>query len=332
MFLVFLSHTQLNGWVSGGFGVTVFFFLSGYLITTLLRREAESSGHINLKNFYIRRSLRIFPPMYVALAMGLVLTGMGLLPNTITWAGVSAQAFYYTNYYMVFGPQDMRGTIAGLDSLWSLAVEEHFYLLFPFVYLLVRQHFPRPKDQFLALGAIWLAISAWRCALVWGWHVYYQRASLATDTRLDSILIGCMLAVYENPFLDRSRWSDCVWKRLLVLALIVLLVSFFLPGVALRESIRYSMQNWALIPVFVCAIRFPMWGLFRILNIGWIKLIGVLSYSLYLVHGSIMHACSHLTMPRPLQDCAALALSFGAALLIYVLIERPSAQLRKWLL
>ena len=329
MLLVFLSHTQLNGWISGGFGVTVFFFLSGYLITTLLRREAESRGHISLKHFYLRRSLRIFPPMYAALLMGLVLTWVGLLPNTIHWAGLSAQAFYYTNYYMIFGPRDMRGTVAGLDSLWSLAVEEHFYLIFPFVYLMLRRFFPRPKDQFLALGAMWLTISVWRCVLVWGWHVYFQRASLATDTRLDSILIGCMLAVYENPFLDRSQWSDRAWKGLLAVGIVVLLISFSLPGVPLRESIRYSLQNWALIPIFVCAIRFPDWSVFRLLNFRWVKFFGVLSYSLYLVHGPILLACAYLTQYRALQSCAALFLSFMMALIVYITIDRPSVRLRK---
>ena len=325
--LVFLSHTQLNGIVPGGFGVTVFFFLSGYLIASLLRREAEDSRRISLKSFYLRRALRIFPPMYLVIAAGSLLTHVRLLRPPATATGLSAECFYFTNYYIAFRGEE--GLTPGLGSLWSLAVEEHFYLLFPITYLLLRQLSPRPQRQLLALGMLWAAVSAWRCFLVLHWHVAVPRASLASDTRLDSILIGCMLAIYENPYMDRSAWSDTTWKSALGAGVGLLMISFFLPGIALRESIRYSLQNWALVPVFVCAVRFPQWILFRILNYGWVKFIGVLSYSLYLWHGPMIYACARLPTFRPVQSCCALVLSFIAALAVYLLVERPCARLRK---
>src|SRR5438270_10676355 len=65
--IVFLSHAGLGRFVSGGFGVTVFFFLSGYLITTLMRMEADKTGHVSLKLFYLRRAVRILPPFYIVL-------------------------------------------------------------------------------------------------------------------------------------------------------------------------------------------------------------------------------------------------------------------------
>lgn len=325
--LVFLSHTQLSGMVPSGLGVTIFFFLSGYLITTLLRREVELTGRISLKMFYLRRFLRIFPPMYAALGMGLLLIWSGLLPNTLLWGGFFSHFFYYTNHYMIFGPRG-RGWVPGLESLWSLAVEEHFYLIFPILYLTLRRLFPKAKDQFWALGSIWLAISAWRCALVLGWNVCYTRASLATDTRLDSILIGCMLAIRGNPFFDRSRLSDSVWKWLLSVSSAVVLLTHLLPGVAFRESIRYSIHNLSLVPVFVCAVRFANWGIFRLLNLSWIRFICVLSYSLYLIHYSLIRVCSLLPLSRPLQDGVALLLSLLTAFLMHLLIERPCGRLR----
>jgi peptidoglycan/LPS O-acetylase OafA/YrhL len=79
--LVFVSHAGLNDKVPGNFGVTAFFFLSGYLITTLLRLEHEQSGAISFRAFYLRRVLRIFPPFYLALAAATVLWLVGGLPN-----------------------------------------------------------------------------------------------------------------------------------------------------------------------------------------------------------------------------------------------------------
>ena len=329
--VVFLSHTRLNGVVPGGFGVSVFFFLSGYLITTLLRREGESRGTISLRNFYYRRALRIFPPLYTVIALGLLLSLAGLLPLDLRVGGVLSQLLFFTNYYMIFGPRD-GGLISGLGSLWSLAVEEHFYLLFPAVYLLLRRRVERPSQQAVVLGVLWLAISLWRCALVWLWpfgDASVPRASLATDTRLDSILIGCMLAVYENPALGPSGLTQRTWKRLLGVGVAVLLISFVLPGVHLRESVRYAMQNWGLVPVFVCAIRWPEWLIFRWLNWGWVKFVGVLSYSLYLLHNPILEVCERIMGDNLGEAIVGAALSLGAATAIYIGIERPCARLRK---
>src|SRR5690242_11117871 len=75
--IVFVAHAGLGSWVPGGFGVTVFFFLSGYLITTLLRMEYDRSGTISLKDFYLRRVLRIFPNMYTVLFVASALTMLG---------------------------------------------------------------------------------------------------------------------------------------------------------------------------------------------------------------------------------------------------------------
>jgi peptidoglycan/LPS O-acetylase OafA/YrhL len=334
--IVFLSHTKFNGLIPGGFGVTVFFFLSGYLITSLLRREAESTGRISLRNFYIRRTLRILPPVYVTMGICLVLIGLGWLWNDpLRWQGLLAQGLQFTNYYMIFGPPDgHRGYIDKLGSMWSLAVEEHFYLIFPILYIGLRRWTDDRRKQAAVLLAMWAAISLWRCVLVFFLHAVdhtVQRASLATDTRVDSILIGCILAIYANPFMHKSRLSDGKWKLLLVAGIVALLVSFYLPGDRLRESIRYSIQNWALIPIFVCGIRHPDWLIFRGLNLRWVKFIGVLSYSLYLIHNPMLGTCEHMLTDLPIwgRQVAAFVLSFLTAVAIYVVIERPCAKLRK---
>src|ERR1051326_8050510 len=89
--LVFAAHAGLNERVPGNFGVTVFFFLSGYLITTLLRLEWERTGGISLKAFYLRRVLRILPPMYLVLAAASLLTVAGLLEGSVQLDTLLAQ-------------------------------------------------------------------------------------------------------------------------------------------------------------------------------------------------------------------------------------------------
>src|SRR5947209_14639069 len=92
MLLVFAAHAGLNERVPGNFGVTVFFFLSGYLITTLMRVEFGRTGTISLRAFYLRRVLRIFPPMYLVLAGASLLTVTGLLEGSVRLDALVPQA------------------------------------------------------------------------------------------------------------------------------------------------------------------------------------------------------------------------------------------------
>jgi peptidoglycan/LPS O-acetylase OafA/YrhL len=130
--IVLVSHAGYGSAVPGGLGVTIFFFLSGYLITTLLLDETERSGRINIGKFYLRRVFRLFPPLLVTLFIAYSLVALGLLDGGISWSGVLAQLFYFANYYgLFFDPGNT--TAAGTGILWSLAVEEHFYMIYPTV-------------------------------------------------------------------------------------------------------------------------------------------------------------------------------------------------------
>ena len=99
--IVFVAHAGLDKTVPGGFGVTVFFFLSGFLITTLMRTEFEKSGGVSLRAFYLRRVLRILPPFYLVLTAAAVLTALGLLGGELVPNAVAAQFLHYANYWIV---------------------------------------------------------------------------------------------------------------------------------------------------------------------------------------------------------------------------------------
>ncbi len=209
--VVFFAHSQLAVGIAfpGGFGVTVFFFLSGFLITTLLRREYETNGSISFGKFYLRRVLRILPPFYLVLGGALIATRL-LHLGTIDVAGVRAQALHYTNYWIVTHGFD--GLPGGTGVFWSLAVEEHFYLLFPLVFVGLMRSGARPERQALVLLGTCAALLAWRVVLCSRLDMLdplsQQRLEIASDTRFDSILFGCILALYGNPALDPSRFGE----------------------------------------------------------------------------------------------------------------------------
>src|SRR4051812_45555770 len=99
--IVFIAHAGLEKVFPGGFGVTVFFFLSGFLITTLMRTEFEKSGTVSLKAFYLRRVLRILPPFYVVLTLATALTAVGFLGGELIPSAVAAQFLHYANYWII---------------------------------------------------------------------------------------------------------------------------------------------------------------------------------------------------------------------------------------
>lgn len=330
--LVFVSHAGLHGKVPGEFGVTVFFFLSGYLITTLLRIEYEQSGSISFRAFYLRRVLRIFPPFYLALTVATVLWLLGAFRYGPGFSldGLLAQALFLTNYYVIHNGWWV-GHAPGTWIFWSLCVEEHYYLAFPVVYVLLLRFLRSRHRQALALAGLCTLVLTWRLVLVYTLGVGKDRTYMATDTRIDSILFGCILGVFANPVLDRTRIDHGTWKYILVpLALGGLFVSFVVRDPAFQKSMAYTLQGICLFPLFIVAVRFPGWVPCQVLNLSWVRFVGVLSYSIYLVHPAVLFGISSWTrLPWIVQGTIGLALTLAIAYGIYVAVERPAARLRK---
>ncbi|HEY9300127.1 MAG TPA: acyltransferase, partial [Phormidium sp.] len=322
--LVFISHAGADHSFTGGFGVTVFFFLSGYLITTLLRREYEQNQFINLKHFYLRRLLRIWPGFYLVLFLASILTLIGVLGGEIQLPAFLSQALHYYNYYQTFVAHD--GVALGTDVYWSLAVEEHFYCLFPFLYISLLKMRVNPQRQMLIIWGICLAILIWRCVLVFGLGVHKHSIFHLSDTRIDSILFGCALAVNGNPVLDTPYGSDRLWKYFVLPAgITVILLSFICDSIEFESTLRYTVQGIALHGLFIAAIRFPDWGVFQILNWNWMRFIGLLSYSLYLVHDTVLNAV-YLYLPKisvAVQGAISMLISLILAYAMYRYIELP---------
>lgn len=327
---VFVGHAGLADRVPGGFGVTAFFFLSGYLITTLMRMEQEKDGRISLKQFYLRRTLRILPPFYLVLILATVAAATGVLPGGVSWGAVAALALHAGNYWVILN--GYSGPPSGTGVYWSLAVEEHFYLVFPLIFIALQRYVSSRARQAAALYVLCGVVLAWRCFLVYRLHVTSDRTYMGSDTRIDSILFGCALALHGNPVLDGpSRITEGMWKWALVpLATGVLLFALVYRDPGFRETLRYSLQGVALTPVFIAALRYPRWLVFRPLNTRAASFLGTLSYSLYLVHYSLLDLVqAHVRAHPVVQGALALLASVALAWAIYRLIEKPCAAIRR---
>ena len=291
--IVLVSHTGYGTIVPGGLGVTIFFFLSGYLITTLLMEESEQTGQINIGKFYLRRAFRLFPPLVVTLVVAYSLVMLGLLAGGISWAGVIAQLLYFANYYgLFFDPGNT--TAAGTGILWSLAVEEHFYMIYPAVMAgLLALGLSRQRIV-VVLAMTCLAVLAWRMYLAGFSSFQPERTYYSSDTRVDSIVFGCLLALAANPRDEKPGASNPFLQPmsavLLAAAAIVMMITIVWRDGYFRETFRYSLQGLALMPVFYFAIKYAAHFPFTLLNHPWVKKIGVYSYAIYLIHYVVVNA------------------------------------------
>lgn len=324
--LVIFGHCGFE-WVPPGFGVTVFFFLSGYLITTLLRREFLRSGDISLARFYTRRAFRILPPLYCGIALSVFAAYVGLTTSPVRWKSVVAILLFLTNYEHAILHYHVP---LGLSVLWSLSVEEHFYLLFPLLYLLLLKWSKSRRRQISVLFLICGAVLVWRIVLMDGYHVFWNRIYTGTDTRLDSLLFGCILAIGFNPAIDNV---DCLsrrqWATALYASIVILLLAIAMRGASFRQTFRYSIQGLALMPIFVYVTRFPDSLITRFFDTRLLVHIGDLSYALYVIHYTVMFSVEKWVTKTPFFTVMiTLAVSYGLARAVRVLVESPAFRMR----
>jgi peptidoglycan/LPS O-acetylase OafA/YrhL len=331
--LVFVSHAGYGYVVPGGFGVTVFFFLSGFLITSLLMDEYSRNSDINVRKFFIRRFSRLSPPLLVFISLTYLLTYLSIIPGEISYAGGLSQVFYFANYYSIYFPW-AGGIPDGTGILWSLAVEEHFYLLYPMLLLLGFRYLRLRYIGCLILIAC-ILILLWRIFLVTEMEVSTARTYYATDTRIDSIFYGCLLAIFYSP-LNRhiSEYKAISGLELSGLCASVILLSctFLYRDPFFRETFRYSIQGLALMPLFYFSICKYKNSLFRWLNNRMVNYIGLISYSIYLVHFVVIRTLEQnfaIFGDSKLLLLASLTITLLIASLMYVFVEQPMKSIRK---
>lgn len=335
--LVLVAHFGLEQYVPGGFGVTLFFFISGFLITGLLITEFETKGNISVPSFYMRRLLRLYPALVLAvLVTALLYPALG---GVVTAAEISASLFYYANYYnqiVVFGSAGSVpvGSFHPLSILWSLAIEEQYYLVFPFVMLLLVRKKSSLLPVFIAVAAISLI-----------WRIFLQcegmgdRIYAATDTRMDSIIYGAIMAVLADSESGKRLLLQMRSVAPVLVAFVLLLSTFVIRGEFFRNTFRYSLQGLVLLPL-VSGVCFSDKDsvVLKILESKVFLLLGAWSYSLYLFHGIAILVTENIfrvdasarfsEIPLAFYPCEAI-LSFLFAIISYYAVEMRFVKLRR---
>jgi peptidoglycan/LPS O-acetylase OafA/YrhL len=323
--LVVLYHLNISG-VPGGMGVLIFFVLSGFLITWLLLKEEEKFGHISLKLFYARRTLRIFPAFYV---YWFFIIGLYAISSRHIFKAQAICSFFYVNnyYQAIFGDPN-----TGLSHTWSLGVEEQFYLLWPVTFLFLRNN--RRRIQFLlwSIAAVWL----YREFLIFAVHRSQGYIYEAFDTRADHLMIGCVLAVALRQRAWPRLWHFLVASPLRMWITVTGLVisatlSHFLHAIY-RDSLAFIIDPLLAASLIVQGTAYSSNALGKILNWRWVSYLGAISYSVYLYHPLAMALGEKLFRKLPglatVAPIGAVAAVLVAASTSYWLLEQPLQKLR----
>jgi peptidoglycan/LPS O-acetylase OafA/YrhL len=261
------------------------------------------------------------------LATSLAFSFFGVFHNELQASRVIAQVFHLTNYYMVFS--DGAGMAMGTGIFWSLAIEEHFYLVFPLLLIFLRKKI-NLRGQMLVLLGICAVVLLWRCVVMSNFSFGPAWTYYCTDARIDSILFGCLLGISQDRVPDTKKSRFVITSVLLPISILILLVTFIYRNEIFRDTVRYTLQGLALMPIFLSAIRRSDSPAFRWLNCSWLASLGVLSYTLYLIHQiALLFFREHTRFPPVLSAAAALLASIIYAAIVHRFVERPFAKLRR---
>ncbi|CAH2465581.1 MULTISPECIES: acyltransferase family protein [Bacillus] len=298
---VILYHINFS-WMPGGFlGVTVFFVLSGYLITDILAMEWKRNKRIDLKKFWLSRARRLLPGMFVMLVITLAWITIFHSSLLETMRGDSLAAlFYVSNWWYIYHKLsyfDNFNQLSPLNHFWSLAVEEQFYVVWPFIISLGLYHIKKQSRMILliCLGAV---ASALAMAILYEPGADPSRIYYGTDTRAFSLLIGAALALIwpsdrlANKIIPKARLIlDVVGGT----ALIIILLMFW-------KTNQYDpfLYNGGMVllsiatALLVANLAHPASRIAQFLRFRPLRWIGIRSYGIYLWHYPILT----LTTPK----------------------------------
>lgn len=305
-----------KSWLPGGFvGVDIFFVISGYLITSILTREIDQK-RFSLKHFYTRRIKRILP-VYFTVAASSLITGIIILaPSELIKVAESllASVVFLSNYYFYFNVGYFGGQadLMPLIHMWSLAVEEQFYIFWPIVLMI--------------LAAI--ASPLWRTVVIWAIFLTSFIISLmlssshpdfsyyAIMTRTYELMVGALFAIYMERAKALPKVS--VWMAFATLILSVIFI---------RQSMAFP--GWiALLPCVATGTLIVKGqesrGVSRFLSAPFMVWVGLLSYSLYMWHWPVISFMRHYFIELEMQHILfAIVVTFALSMISRHLIEKP---------
>jgi peptidoglycan/LPS O-acetylase OafA/YrhL len=329
---VFLYHANVS-WMPGGFlGVDVFFVISGYLITSLLLSEYRNRGHVDVVQFWLRRARRLLPAVGVMIAVTLLVAAV-LIPEDVAdlRGDAVASLLYVNNWHLILTDQSYFEQFARpslFRHLWTLSVEEQFYLLWPVMFAVGMTLFGRRRLIVgVAAGAL---LSTLLMALLYHPGSDPVRAFYGTDTRAAPLLVGVVLAFVWNPTTlgtKAGRWAPLALDLVGVIALWLVILDFtrlhdFDTGLYRGGFLLLAL--WA--GLLVAVLAHPAARIGRLLASPPLLWLGLRSYSFYLWHWPVVI----LTRPDldvPLHGPGLTMLQFaaiaGLSELSYRYVEQP---------
>ncbi len=326
-------HPLSRAWFAlfnGGFGVFIFFEISGFLITTLLLEEHRKRGSISLSGFYVRRCFRIFPPLYLYIG---VITALGLAGRLLVrWGDVLSSAMFFHDVYG-------QGTW-WLEHLWSISVEEQFYLVWPFLLVLCLR-WPGRQGLYAACVfplAVIVVSPVLRLLLLQSPEAEVHRVGVVS-LRFDFIMFGCLVALLQHTPRFEAMYREVTRVAWLPPAVIMgsSVLSAYV-GNRFDLSVGYTISGFAIAMFLLWCTRNAESVVGWVLNCRPMVKIGVLSYSIYLWQTLFMHLGNGRAFAwwpwigRYPENYLGLAVAACAS---YYLIEQPSLRLRtcaiRWL-
>jgi peptidoglycan/LPS O-acetylase OafA/YrhL len=336
---VVYSHTWTSMLYAFAPLASPYFVLSGFLITLGFLNEARKTNTIDLISFYIRRVLRIFPPLLFTVLISLVI---GFVIDRTNYGERYIQSalgaiFFYSDYQSAFGHQALYSVFG---HAWTLALEEQYYVIWAIlVYILLRRH---RKSVLLAVSGILCLASLLDRIIVWALTNNENWVYYSFDSRVDSVLLGCILAIIieTNIFLKlRDMHAKLLRTMFFFGTALYLIPMILLAASSLNVTDIQGLDNYIFFATSSIALAFivgvihlrPSDFLFGWLRTRVIVRLGEVSYAFYLWHYPIVFWINpaRTNFPLIVVFILRIVVTYLAAELTYFVIETPSGLLRK---
>lgn len=325
--MVLAYHLKMPFAKSGLLGVTVFFVISGYLITGILINEIEESGGVDLKNFWLRRIRRLLPAV---LSMAVVMIFVSAVVNRVVFTkgcnDLLSAVFGYNNWWQIFRKVsyfENAGAPSPFTHCWSLAIETQFYLIYPILLILLSKARNRGK-VFAAVTAVLAMISVVLMGVLYSPDGDPSRVYYGTDTRAFSLLIGALAAIQKEYHIIKVKLRGKLWAVIGSISVLILIGMMMLIS-SYSSFLYYGGQ--AIVSVLAAFVVYAVTVSRSLLNIildsSILKWIGDRSYSIYLWHYPIIVLMSGGKRAAWWIVILEVVLSVGVAELSYRFIETP---------